>query len=37
MRRLPAPLRLSQDDAIMLAAMVTGDRTLPHPLAARRL
>jgi competence protein ComEC len=27
MRRLPAPLRLSQDDAIMLAAMVTGDRT----------
>ena len=33
MRRLPAPLRLSQDDAIMLAAMVTGDRTfLTHPL-----
>jgi competence protein ComEC len=27
MRRLPAPLRLSEDDAIMLAAMVTGDRT----------
>jgi competence protein ComEC len=27
MSRLPAPLRLSQDDAIMLAAMVTGDRT----------
>ena len=33
MRRLPAPLRLSQDDAIMLAAMVTGDRTsLTHTL-----
>ena len=33
MRRLPASLRLSQDDAIMLAAMVTGDRTfLTHPL-----
>ena len=33
MRGLPAPLRLSQDDAIMLAAMVTGDRTfLTHPL-----
>ena len=33
MRRLPAPLRLSQDDAIMLAAMVTGDRTyLNHTL-----
>jgi competence protein ComEC len=33
MRKLPAPLRLSQDDAIMLAAMVTGDRTyLTHPL-----
>ncbi|MGP8173621.1 MAG: ComEC/Rec2 family competence protein, partial [Terracidiphilus sp.] len=33
MRRLPAPLRLSQDDAIMLAAMVTGDRTyLTHAL-----
>ncbi|MGD0730159.1 MAG: ComEC/Rec2 family competence protein [Terracidiphilus sp.] len=27
MRSLPAPLRLTQDDAIMLAAMVTGDRT----------
>ena len=27
MRRLPASLRLSEDDAIMLAAMVTGDRT----------
>jgi competence protein ComEC len=33
MRNLPAPLRLSQDDAIMLAAMVTGDRTyLTHSL-----
>ncbi|MGA2887998.1 MAG: ComEC/Rec2 family competence protein [Terracidiphilus sp.] len=33
MRHLPAPLRLSQDDAIMLAAMVTGDRTyLTHSL-----
>ena len=33
MRRLPAALRLSQDDAIMLAAMVTGDRTyLTHSL-----
>jgi competence protein ComEC len=33
MLRLPAPLRLSQDDAIMLAAMVTGDRTyLTHSL-----
>ncbi|HEY6489371.1 MAG: ComEC/Rec2 family competence protein [Terracidiphilus sp.] len=32
-RRLPAPLRLSQDDAIMLAAMTTGDRTfLSHTL-----
>ena len=27
MRRLPAPLRLSEDDAVMLAAMVAGDRT----------
>jgi competence protein ComEC len=27
MRRLPAPLRLTSDDAIMLAAMVAGDRT----------
>ncbi len=27
MRGLPGPLRLSQDDAIMLAAMITGDRT----------
>jgi competence protein ComEC len=33
MRRLPAPLRLTQDDAAMLAAMVTGDRTyLTHSL-----
>jgi competence protein ComEC len=33
MRRLPAVLRPSQDDAIMLAAMVTGDRTyLSHSL-----
>jgi competence protein ComEC len=33
MRRLPVPLRLTQDDAIMLAAMVTGDRTyLTHSL-----
>ncbi len=33
MRRLPTPLRLTPDDAIMLAAMVTGDRTyLTHSL-----
>ncbi len=33
MRKLPAPLRLSEDDAIMLAAMVAGDRTyLTHTL-----
>lgn len=33
MRRLPAPLRLTQNDAIMLAAMITGDRTyLTHSL-----
>jgi competence protein ComEC len=33
MRRLPAALRLTQDDAAMLAAMVTGDRTyLTHSL-----
>jgi competence protein ComEC len=33
MRRLPEPLRLSAGDAIMLAAMVTGDRTyLTHSL-----
>jgi len=33
MRKLPAPLRLSQDDAVMLAAMVAGDRTyLTHSL-----
>jgi competence protein ComEC len=32
-RRLPPALRLSQEDAIMLAAMVTGDRTyLSHSL-----
>jgi competence protein ComEC len=30
---LPAPLRITEDDAIMLAAMVTGDRTfLSHTL-----
>jgi competence protein ComEC len=28
MQHLPAALRLSEDDAIMLAAMTTGDRTL---------
>jgi competence protein ComEC len=27
MGRLPAPMRLSEDDAVMLAAMVAGDRT----------
>ena len=33
MQNLPAALRLSDDDAIMLAAMTTGDRTfLSHPL-----
>jgi len=33
MRRLPVAMRLSEDDAIMLAAMVTGDRTyLTHSL-----
>jgi competence protein ComEC len=33
MRSLPTPLRLTPDDAIMLAAMVTGDRTyLRHSL-----
>ncbi len=33
MRWLPAPLRLSEDDAVMLAAMVAGDRTyLTHAL-----
>jgi competence protein ComEC len=32
-RQMPAPLRLSPDDAVMLAAMVTGDRTfLSHSL-----
>jgi competence protein ComEC len=35
MSRLPAPLRLTQEDAVMLAAMVTGDRTyLTHALRA---
>ncbi len=35
MSRFPAPLRLSQDDAAMLAAMVAGDRTyLTHSLRA---
>ena len=33
MRNLPGPLRLSEDDAVMLAAMVAGDRTyLTHSL-----
>jgi competence protein ComEC len=33
MRRLPQALRLNHDDAVMLAAMVTGDRTyLTHSL-----
>jgi competence protein ComEC len=33
MRNLPGPLRITDDDAIMLAAMVTGDRTfLSHTL-----
>ena len=33
MRNMPAPLRLSEDDAVMLAAMVAGDRTyLTHAL-----
>ncbi len=33
MRKMPAPLRLSEDDSVMLAAMVTGDRTyLTHAL-----
>jgi competence protein ComEC len=33
MRGFPKPLRISEDDAIMLAAMVTGDRTfLSHSL-----
>ena len=32
-QRMPEPLRLSQDDAVMLAAMITGDRTfLSHSL-----
>ncbi len=35
LRTMPAALRLSEDDAIMLAAMVTGDRTyLTHSLRA---
>ncbi|HSZ16647.1 MAG TPA: ComEC/Rec2 family competence protein [Terracidiphilus sp.] len=35
MQRLPAALRLNDDDAIMLAAMTTGDRTfLSHSLRA---
>jgi competence protein ComEC len=28
MRNFPAPLRLSDDDAVLLTAMITGDRTL---------
>lgn len=33
MAKLPTPLRLSEDDAVMLAAMVAGDRTyLTHSL-----
>ncbi len=33
MRGFPAPLRLSEDDAVMLSAMVAGDRTyLTHAL-----
>ena len=33
MAKLPTPLRLSKDDAVMLAAMVAGDRTyLTHSL-----
>jgi competence protein ComEC len=33
MRNLPAPLRLSEDDAVMMSAMVAGDRTyLTHAL-----
>ena len=31
MRRLPVPLRLSPDDAVMLAAMIAGDRTYLTP------
>lgn len=35
MRGLPEPLRLSETDAVMLAAMVTGDRTyLTHSIRA---
>jgi competence protein ComEC len=33
MRKMPAPLRLSEDDAVMLSAMAAGDRTyLTHAL-----
>ena len=33
MRSLPAPLRLTSDDAVMVSAMITGDRTyLTHSL-----
>jgi competence protein ComEC len=33
MRKLPAPLRLSEDDTVMLSAMAAGDRTyLTHAL-----
>jgi competence protein ComEC len=31
MRRLPAPLRLSPDDAVMIATMIAGDRTYLTP------
>ena len=35
MHSFPAPLRISDDDAVMLAAMVTGDRTyLTHSMRA---
>ena len=35
MRKMPAALRISNDDAVMLAAMLTGDRTfLSHRLRA---
>jgi competence protein ComEC len=35
MRKFPGPLRISKQDAVMLAAMVTGDRTfLTHSLRA---
>jgi len=33
MQKLPGPLRLSEEDAVMIAAMITGDRTnLNHSL-----